>query len=145
MYKDWATVYHTIVHNIEELEAASIGLELCRHWMNTDSLLPILEHLSTATPTTIPTTMQSIRKPRLKILSNVQKSNNQDKHLGFSLLKNPFPLLCLFFIKIKTDLCRSIILYPQFWNSKRPPKCNLLSFVQTYLKRKPDLNCHKSI
>ena len=73
MYKDLATVYHTIVYNIEELEAVSIGLELCRHWMNTDSLLPILEHPSTATATTIPTTMQSIRKPRLKILSNVHK------------------------------------------------------------------------
>lgn len=98
MYKDLVTAYHTTVYNIEELEAVNTGLKLCSHWMNADSLLPLLEPPSTATPTSIPTTVQPARKPRLKLV-RATKSNNQDKRLGFSLLKDSFLLLCSFSLK----------------------------------------------
>lgn len=72
MCKDLATAYHT-VYNTEELEAVNTGLKLCSHWMNADSLLPLLEPPSTATPTSIPSTVQPARKPRLKLVSKGHK------------------------------------------------------------------------
>lgn len=76
MYKDLATaIYHTIVYNTKKLEAVSIGLELCMHWINTTySLPPNLEPPSTATPTPTPTPMRPVSKPWLKMLSNFSKS-----------------------------------------------------------------------
>ena len=89
MYKDLATAYHTTVYNIEELEAVHTGLKFCSHWMEADSLLPLLEPPSTATPSSIPTTMQPARKPRLKVVSKGHKGEGNGTPLQYSCLENP--------------------------------------------------------